>query len=95
MKTSRFIAAVLSATLIASVPAFAEDKPSATDPQSLASEGVQNLMRAMELLMMSIPQFEAPFMNENGDIIIRRKNPKNPPDKPEEDSPKGESGKAI
>jgi hypothetical protein len=33
----------------------------------------------MEMMLLTIPQYEAPFINENGDIIIRRKNsPRDP-----------------
>jgi hypothetical protein len=42
-------------------------------PEALAGEAVDKLMRALDLLIGSIPQFEAPYVNENGDIIIRRK----------------------
>lgn len=93
MTTRRLVAASLALTLVAS-PAFAAgDK--AEDPQALATEGMQNLMRAMEMLLLSIPQFEAPYMNENGDIIIRRKNPQKEPDVPRQDSPEGGNRKAI
>lgn len=49
------------------------------NPEALASEGIQSLLQAMELMLLAIPQYEAPFINENGDIIIRRKNPKRLP----------------
>lgn len=52
------------------------------DPQALASDGIQSLLQAMELMLLAIPQFEAPYVNENGDIIIRRKNPSQQPRKP-------------
>lgn len=42
-------------------------------PEALAGEAVDRLMRALDLLIGAIPQFEAPYINENGDIIIRRK----------------------
>lgn len=45
------------------------------DAEKVAREGVERLMRALDLLMGSIPQFEAPEINEDGDIIIRRKRP--------------------
>ena len=45
------------------------------DPQALASDGIQSLLKAMEMMLLAIPQYEAPYVNENGDIIIRRKNP--------------------
>jgi hypothetical protein len=42
----------------------------------------------MGLFLQSIPQYEAPEILENGDIIIRRKNPPPEPDqKPETEAP--------
>jgi len=45
------------------------------DPQASVSDGIQSLLKTMEMMLLTIPQYEAPFINENGDIIIRRKNP--------------------
>ena len=45
------------------------------DAEEVAREGVERLMRALNLLMGSIPQFEAPEINEDGDIVVRRKRP--------------------
>jgi hypothetical protein len=39
----------------------------------LAREGVETLMRALEALIDEIPLYEMPELNEDGDIIIRRK----------------------
>ncbi len=41
--------------------------------EDLAREAIEQLMRALELMMDSIPQYEMPEINEHGDIIIRRK----------------------
>lgn len=57
-------------------PAVAQDSRSEEDdrsPGELAGEAMQRLMEALDLLIGSIPQYEAPYVNENGDIIIRRK----------------------
>lgn len=60
----------------ATVPAFAQsDERRDKSPEELAIEGIDRLMRALELMIQSIPQFEAPIVNENGDIIIRRRHP--------------------
>lgn len=58
------------------------------DPEALASKGIQSLLQAMELMLMAIPQYEAPFINENGDIIIRRKNPAKDPEGSGQPTPK-------
>ena len=49
--------------------------------EELAREGIEQLLRALEALLLSIPQYEAPEITEDGDIIIRRK--RKPPEPPE------------
>ena len=44
----------------------------------MARESIEQRMRALQLLVDSIPQYELPEMLDNGDIIIRRKNPQEP-----------------
>ena len=38
-------------------------------------EGLDELMQDMDEFLRAIPRFEAPFIDENGDIIIRRAPP--------------------
>ena len=38
-------------------------------------EGLDKLMQGMDEFLRSIPRFEAPYIDENGDIIIRRAPP--------------------
>jgi len=95
--------AMLFAALIATAPVPALSAPvqvqeKEDDPKALATEGIQRLMRAMEMLLLAIPQFEAPTMNENGDIIIRRKHPgdrKRHDSEPSEKDAGKNKGKAI
>lgn len=47
--------------------------PEEESPSQLARESLEQMMRAMRLLVESIPQYELPEVLENGDIIIRRK----------------------
>jgi hypothetical protein len=55
-------------------PVYAQaDEPSEQSPDELAIEGVNRLMQALELFIQQLPQYEAPVMDENGDIIIRRR----------------------
>jgi len=81
-------AAVLALTLAGS-PALAQEPGAEEDtqpsPEELAAEGLDTLMRALELMLLQIPQYEMPEFNERGDIIIRRKNP--PQASPEETPP--------
>ncbi|MEX2009633.1 MAG: hypothetical protein WEC41_05515 [Dongiaceae bacterium] len=66
-------AAVLAAALTAVTPSAAQTE--GRPPEELAIEGIERLMQALEAFIHSIPQYEAPQINENGDIIIRRKRP--------------------
>ena len=43
-------------------------------PGEIAREGIENLMRALGVFIDMIPQYDPPELNENGDIIIRRRN---------------------
>jgi hypothetical protein len=65
-------------------PAAAAEKET---PGDLATEAMSKMVRALELLIQSIPQYEQPEVNENGDIIIRRKRPNDPPRLPAPGSP--------
>ena len=90
-------AAAFSALILASGIAAAEDtappKEQKQTPEELAIEGMDSLMRALELLILQIPQYEMPEINDRGDIIIRRKNPPQPkaPEEQEEPLPEGDS----
>jgi hypothetical protein len=69
---------LLALALAAGVPAAARaDQPSERErAERMAKEAIEQLMRALELMIQSIPQYEMPELNEHGDIIIRRKRPK-------------------
>ncbi len=41
--------------------------------EDMAREAIEQLMRALELMIDSIPQYEMPEIEEYGDILIRRK----------------------
>lgn len=68
------------------------DKPPAPDtpaaPGELAREGLAKLLQALDKLIESVPQYQMPEINENGDIILRRKRPYGPtPPAPSPDQP--------
>jgi len=91
----KLAAGLIVALSFCALPVWAEPQQQpGKDPQALASEGLQSLLQAMELMLLAIPQFEAPVINENGDIIIRRKNPSNQPGRPAPPAPESK-GKAI
>ena len=68
------------AILIAAGPTQAQKPTPKNNLQKQAEtaimEGVQTILRALETMFESVPQFEMPEVLENGDIIIRRKKPK-------------------
>ena len=59
------------ATLAQSQPPTTEDQPSA-----LAREAIDKMVRALSLVIQNLPQYAMPEINERGDIIIRRLNPR-------------------
>ncbi|TNE39122.1 MAG: hypothetical protein EP348_03935 [Alphaproteobacteria bacterium] len=69
-------------------PAIAQSQ-SEDGAGQMAIEGVAKLMSALRAFISSIPQYEAPEMLPNGDIVIRRKNPE-----PEE-APKEKGGPKL
>jgi len=72
MKTILLIAALA----LAAPAAHAAEPPAATEQAERdLREGLEKMLHAIEGLVKSIPMYEAPTINENGDIIIRRKPP--------------------
>jgi len=55
------------------------DKNKKETPSELMSDAMSQMIRALELFVRSIPQYEKPEITENGDIIIRRKRPETEP----------------
>lgn len=45
------------------------------EAERLASEAMSKLMRALDLLITTVPRYAAPEVLPNGDIIIRRLDP--------------------
>jgi hypothetical protein len=77
-------ALLLGLALSGPTPAVAADEPPEETPEDLAREGMERLLKALELFIEMIPQYEMPEVTEEGDIIIRRKRDKGaPPPDPE------------
>jgi hypothetical protein len=69
-------------------PALAQDStPTTGEAQKMAVEGLSKLLDALDLFVKSVPQYAAPEVLPNGDIILRRLNPPAPekPSEPEAD----------
>ena len=74
------ITAMFIALSFISGPVMAKDQAPAPEIDKRAEEairqGVEQILRGLELFVDSIPQYEMPEVLKNGDIIIRRKRPK-------------------
>jgi hypothetical protein len=72
-------AAVLAACALMALPAYAQTQPPAAQderPGALARDAIDKMMRALSLAIENLPHYAMPELNENGDIIIRRVNPR-------------------
>lgn len=73
-------AVAVAAALAVLAPGLAAADPSGPNEsqekqrhaEELAVKATQMLMRALDLLMESLPQYGPPRINENGDIVIPR-----------------------
>jgi hypothetical protein len=54
------------------------------EAERLANEALTKMMRALDLLIMTVPRYAAPEVLPNGDIIIRRLDPLEDEDGPTE-----------
>ena len=89
MRSSLLILALCLATAVSAPRWSAAEEPAPQEqPGQFAREGVERLMRALNALIEMIPQYELPEMNEDGDIIIRRK--RAPEEEPSFDDPEVE-----
>ncbi len=74
--------AIALAALVVLIPAAvrADDPPRPGEAptaraEQLLREATEGLMRALETLLLALPQYEMPEITDDGDIIIRRKRP--------------------
>jgi hypothetical protein len=70
----RTLAAALLACGIIAAPAAAAEAPRQA-PGELLDEAADKLLQALKIILMAVPQYAAPEINENGDIVIRRIRP--------------------
>lgn len=64
-------------------------------PSDLAREGMAKMLEAFNRFVASVPQYEMPQFNENGDIILRRKRPEPAPLAPPAKTPDPVADRAI
>ena len=71
----KLIAVVVVAMALAAPPVAAQAPNAQERAEQAIWESVQRILGALQMLMQSVPQYEAPEVLDNGDIIIRRKRP--------------------
>jgi len=85
---SKMMSVIVTAAMMSLAPAiaFGADPKPAPDARERAAEalreGADKIMRALELMLRAVPQYDMPEVRENGDIIIRRRNPDHPRKRP-------------
>ena len=75
------VAAALALALAAGAPAGA-DETELERAERLAGAAATRLRGALGALLRAVPQYEAPEILDNGDIVIRRKRPEAAPAEP-------------
>ncbi len=77
-------AATMSLSATFALGADPKPAPNAQERAEKAlKEGAEGIMRALELMLRAVPQYDMPEVLDNGDIIIRRRNPRpDPEDRP-------------
>lgn len=91
---SALLAASLLLIPVAAVPAALAEEPPPS-PGELAAEGLEKMMRAIELFVDAIPMYAPPELLPNGDIIIRRLDPEERETDPRRDDSDGESDEGV
>ena len=75
----RWSAALLFGSLALGAPAALAQDSTMQDAQKEAVEGIGKLLEALQMFVKSVPQYSAPEVLPNGDIILRRVNPEQKP----------------
>lgn len=82
---SKLAIAVATLVLALATGPLRAAEPAPPSPQSQGEaeqalkEGFDQILRALDALMRSVPQYEMPEVQDNGDIVIRRKKQPNTP----------------
>ncbi len=71
----RLAAALLLGSIGFAAPAALAQDSTMQDAQREAVEGIGKLLEALQMFVKSVPQYSAPEVLPNGDIIIRRIHP--------------------
>lgn len=88
---ARLLPLLAISLLTAPIAAVSADslQDNAAEAEQLANEALAKMMKALDLLIMTVPRYAAPEVLPNGDIIIRRLDPEESKDEPVETSGDG------
>jgi len=70
------IKALAFALVLLATPALAQPQNQTVPPEQLAREAIELMLRAMQGLIANLPQYAAPEIDAEGNITIKRLNPK-------------------
>lgn len=73
------LASIMPGSIGLGAPAALAQDSTMQDAQKQAVEGIGKLLEALQLFVKSVPQYSAPEVLPNGDIILRRVNPEKKP----------------
>ena len=69
----------LAMGVLCAAPSFAQAPapvpPQADSPEAIARDGIAKLLQALKLFVDNLPQYAAPEIDAQGNIVIRRLNP--------------------
>lgn len=78
---AKSIPLALAMGVLCAAPSFAQPStpapvpPQADSPEAIARDGIAKLLQALKLFVDNLPQYAAPEIDAQGNIVIRRLNP--------------------
>ena len=88
------IKALAFALVVLAAPAWAQPQNQTVPPEQLAREAIALMLQAMQGLIANLPQYAAPEIDAEGNITIKRLNPKRLA-KPETPPPANDGGMTL
>ncbi|MEQ1890110.1 MAG: hypothetical protein ABL951_13175 [Alphaproteobacteria bacterium] len=78
---------ILTAVALLASAAVAQTEPSPNAAEEALRGAAEQIMNGVRMMILAIPQYEAPVQLENGDILIRRKQPASNDTVPDNNAP--------
>ncbi|HXV23681.1 MAG TPA: hypothetical protein VED46_05415 [Alphaproteobacteria bacterium] len=70
---ARLVGGVLTLLLMAGAPAYAEDEPDWRGSAREALDQLENALEGLKGMVEGLPSYGMPYLDENGDIVIPRR----------------------